>query len=285
MKIDPTKNTLICGDNVKWLNWTPNNSIDLCYIDPPFFTNKDYGEFKDKFKDIKEYIEWMRPRIELIHKKLKDTGSIFLHCDWHASHRLRVLLDDIFGEKNFINEIIWYYGQRNLKHIKHINRKHDSIFWYYRTDKYVYNELRTKYTIEEIRSWRGTKTDLKGEYYLENAGKNKPRYKRYVTDILKDGKLLDDVWKIRILGSNSSERIGYPTQKPESLIKRIVECASNPGDMVLDCFSGGGTTAKVCADLNRKFIVGDVSSKAIEITNKRLDEKCSNVTYETKIIK
>jgi len=277
MQLDLNKNYIIQGDNLEWLNWIPDNSIDLCYIDPPFFTNKDYGEFKDKFKDIKEYIDWMRSRIELIHKKLKQTGSIFLHCDWHASHRLRCLLDYVFGAKNFVNEIVWSF-RTGGNTIKYMSRKHQNIFWYSKTKgSHRYNLKKEKNyiadTMAEPETNTGRRLGINRDHNCEFCG-NDPGGKYKIVN-------LRDVWEIEF-STVAVERIGYPTQKPEALIKRIVECASNPGDVILDCFSGGGTTAKVCADLNRKFIVGDVSSKAIEITNKRLDEKCSNVTYEIK---
>jgi len=270
MKLDINKNYIIQGNNLEWLNWIPNNSIDLCYIDPPFFTNKDYGEFKDKFKDIKDYIFWMRSRIELIHKKLKQTGSIFLHCDWHASHRLRCLLDYVFGTKNFVNEIIWSY-QRWTASSKSFQKTHDSILFYCRSNFRYYFK-------PQMESYSDKSAHKAKRHTIVKAGKLSQNYTK---NIVRE-KLMRDVWELSILNSQAKERIGYPTQKPESLIKRIVECASNPGDMVLDCFVGCGTTAKVCGDLNRKFIVGDVSSKAIEITNKRLDEKCNDVQYEIK---
>jgi len=118
VKIDINKNHVICGDNEQWLKDLPDESIDLCYIDPPFFSERNYEviwgngyelrAFGDRFSGgISHYIEWMRPKIELIHKKLKKNGSIFLHCDYHASHRLRCLLEDSFGEDGFVNEIYW----------------------------------------------------------------------------------------------------------------------------------------------------------------------------------
>lgn len=118
MIIDPSKNSIVCGDNLEWLKWLPDNSVDVCYIDPPFFSNRTYEviwgngyetrSFGDRFSGgIGHYIEWMRPRVELIYRKLKPVSAIFLHCDWHAVHRLRCMLEDIFGENSFVNEIYW----------------------------------------------------------------------------------------------------------------------------------------------------------------------------------
>lgn len=293
MKLNVKKNTIICGDNLEWLNWVDDESVDLCYIDPPFFSNKNYEvvwgngaelrSFGDRFSGgITHYAEWMRERITLIHKKLKPTGSIFLHCDYHASHRLRCVLDEIFGEQNFRNEIIWHYGQRMMPNVKQLNKKHDNILWYSKTKNFYYKEITEPYTLEEVRSWRGTKWDDVGEYYLENGGKGKPRYKRYIKDIMEQGRVIDDVWNMRILGSTDKERIGYPTQKPESLIERIITIATKENDIVLDCFGGGGTTAKVCADTNRRFITGDVSPVACRIMADRLTQWCPTAKYEIK---
>lgn len=293
MKINSKSNNIVCGDNLEWLNWIEDGSIDLCYIDPPFFSNRNYEvvwgngaelrSFGDRFSGgITHYTEWMRERISLIHKKLKPTGSIFLHCDYHASHRLRCVLDEVFGEKNFRNEIVWHYGQRMMSGVKQLNKKHDNIIWYSKSKDFFYKEITESYTLEEVRSWRGTKWDDVGEYYLENGGKGKPRYKRYIKDILDQGKVIDDVWDIRILGSTDKERIGYPTQKPEKLISRIIEMASKKNDVVLDCFGGGGTTAKCCVDLGRKFIVGDVSPVACRIMADRISQAAPLLKFDIK---
>ena len=296
MKIDLDKNTIVCGDNDTWLKDIPNNSIDLCYIDPPFFSNATYeiiwgngaevASFGDRFAGgIQHYIDWMRPRIEQIHRVLKDTGSIFLHCDWHASHRLRCLLDEVFGENSFKNEIIWHYGQRMMHKIKHINRKHDNIFWYTKNPKkYKFNQITEPYdSFEEIRSWRGTKFDGQGEeYYEADGGRNKPRYRRYLKDIIKEGKAVCDVWHFRIIGSKDKERLGYKTQKPLKLIERIINCATDENDLVLDCFAGGFTTANACANLNRKFICGDVSPVACKIGSDRIFALCPETDFDIK---
>lgn len=138
MKISTEKNQVICGDCLDWLKYVPDNSIDLCYIDPPFFSNKNYEvvwgngyelrSFGDRWKGgIKHYISWMEDRVKEIHRVLKPTGSIFLHCDWHASHRLRVMLDDIFGDEHFRNEIIWHY-RRWTANSDRFQALHDTIF-------------------------------------------------------------------------------------------------------------------------------------------------------------
>lgn len=264
MRIDPKKNTIVCGDNLEWLKYLPDECIDLCYIDPPFFSNRNYEiiwgngyevcSFGDRFSGgISHYIEWMRPRIELIHKKLKSTGTIFLHCDWHASHRLRCLLDDVFKAENFVNEIIWCYKSGGASK-KYFSNKHDTIFFYSKSNKYYFEPIKEK------------------SYMQKGAGDN-PNQKYYTDDIGKYTLVyMKDWWvDIGMLATSSFERIGYPTQKPEKLIERIVLSCSKKNDIILDCFAGGGTTAVVCAKLGRNFIVGDVSPVAVKVMAQRLN--------------
>lgn len=292
MKIELDKNTIVCGDNLEWLSWIPDESIDLCYIDPPFFSNATYekiwgngwevASFGDRFAGgIVNYIEWMRPRIKLIHQKLKQSGSIFLHCDYHASHRLRLLLDEEFQE-NFLNEIIWSYGAKATPQENYFPKKHDSIFWYKKGVGYTYNPIIVEYaeaTLRE-RDSRYKYSDKDGQYRLTTRRRtNGEKYRAKV--YLQKGVSEVDVWDLPIINATAKERIGYRTQKPEALIKRIIECASNKGDVVLDCFAGGFTTAKVCSDLNRKFICGDVSPVACKIGAKRLN-KANFHDYEIK---
>src|SRR4051812_39572983 len=159
MKIDTSKNHIVCGDNLEWLKDLPDESVDLCYIDPPFFSNRNYEviwgngyelrSFGDRFSGgISHYTEWMRPRVELIHEKLKNTGSIFLHCDWHASHRLRCLLDDIFGEEAFVNEIIWQRKQGCGPVRGRYSNNHDTILMYAKGKKFTFNRQYTAAVVE-----------------------------------------------------------------------------------------------------------------------------------------
>ena len=251
LKIQKNKNYIVVGDCLEWLDFIPANSVDLCYIDPPFFSNNNYEllwgngyelrSFKDRWKGtIKSYITWMEERVRKIHRTLKDTGSILLHCDWHASHRLRVILDDVFGEKNFVNEIVWcYLGGGASK--RWFSRKHDTIFLYSKNNHYKFNtlkELRSKKSLKRLENPNGARID-----------KNKT--------INWDKRNIVSHWSdIQILNPMSKERIGYRTQKPEALLERIIKSCSNKGDLVLDCFGGGGTTASVAYQLNRQFITG-----------------------------
>lgn len=299
MKINAKKNTVVCGNNIEWLSWIDDESIDVCYIDPPFFSNRNYEvvwgngaelrSFNDRFEGgIGHYIEWMRERVSLIHKKLKPSGSIFLHCDWHASHRLRVMLDEIFGEDNFRNEIIWQYSGWNKHLSTKFESRHDSIFFYAKSNKKGVQKFKgwsmPWNSKEEYVKTRKQKvnTDNDGREYVLSDGGNGSRVKRYLDEAMMSGKPIDDVWNIDKLNNSDKEKIGYPTQKPEKLISRIIESCTDEDDLVLDCFAGGGTTAKVCADLKRKFIVGDVSPVACRVMAERIITKCSKTKFEIK---
>jgi hypothetical protein len=222
----------------------------LIYLDPPFFSNRNYeviwgdeGEvrsFQDRWSGgIDQYIAWLKERVVEMYRILKPTGSIFLHCDWHANAEIKVdILNKLFGRNNFRNEIIWHYGSRLMHNNKKINCKKDSIFFYVKDEN----------------------TTIKG-------------------------KAVDDVWDIPILTSSNNERIGYPTQKPEALLQRIIECASNEGDVVLDPFVGGGTTVAVADKLNRKWIGIDQSVAAVKVTDLRLrkQQDMFSQPYELKL--
>ena len=283
LRIDPKKNSVIVGDCLEWLKFVPSNSVDVCYIDPPFFSNRNYeiiwGNgyerrcFEDRFKGgVKSYIIWMEERVKEIHRVLKSTGSIFLHCDHHASHRLRVMLDEIFGDKNFINEIIWCYdvGGRSKKRF---GRKHDNIFWYSKTKKYHFDQEAAKKHGKPRKTGKESKggkmgIDKNGRPYQDKKAKS-GKYYRYYLD---ENKIPEDWWvTINSIQSGDAERIGYDTQKPERLLERILECSTQSGDVVLDCFGGGGTTATVAAKLGRRFITGDVSPVATRVISKRLN--------------
>ena len=260
LKINPKENSIVVGDCLEWLKFIPNNSIDLCAIDPPFFSNKTYeiiwGNgyerrcFEDRFKGgVKTYIAWMEERVREIHRVLKPTGSIFLHCDWRASHRLRVMLDDVFGEKDFVNEIIWCYAGGGISK-KRLPKKHDTILWYSKTKNYFYEAPMRKY------SPTGSGRHSDGSKY----------------DKEKDRTPYNDWWNdLSPVNTMSKERIGYRTQKSEELYKRIIECSTKKGNLVLDCFAGGGTTAAVAAKLGRSFIAGDVSPVATRVIAQRLN--------------
>ncbi len=266
-------NRLILGDNLEILKNLESESVDLIYLDPPFFSNRNYeviwgdkGEvrsFEDRWSGgVDHYIAWLRERVEQMHRILKPTGSIFLHCDWHADAYIRVfILDKIFGQQNFRNEIIWCYrgggSPRN-----DFGRRHDNIFRYSKTVNYIFNadKIRIPYQAEGL----GRKDDAMW-------GKHKGTDKVYKPNPL--GKIPEDWWTINPLNSNSPERIGYPTQKPEALLERIIQCASNEGDVILDPFVGGGTTVAVAERLKRQWIGIDQSVQAVKVSEMRLQKQ------------
>jgi len=255
-------NLIYCGDNLEVLAKFPEKSVDLIYADPPFFSNKAYEiiwgngaemkVYEDRWKGgINVYIEWMKDRLWQCYRVLKDTGSMYLHCDWHASHRLRVALDDIFSDGNFQNEIIWHYHTGGVS--KRIwGRKHDTIFFYIKGNNWTYNLIKEKRYYEKpfFGATEGYQKEADGRLYIMAHP--------------------DDVWDIPAVLNLSKERLGYPTQKPEALLKRIIGASSNRGNIVLDPFCGCGTTLAVAYQLGRKWIGIDVSPIACNKMKDRL---------------
>jgi len=265
-------NTLFCGDNLDVLReYIPDESVDLIYIDPPFFSNRDYAiiwgdeaevrSFKDTWEGgMESYIAWMNPRLRELKRVLKNDGSIYIHCDWHASHRIRRLLDDVMGAANFQNEIIWYYRGAGISK-RRFARRHDNIYFYSKTsvNKFFPNEIRTPYaeaTVERFSHYIG---NVRGE---RDYGQQ---------ELHPEGKHPDDVWLIQPIAPSARERLGYPTQKPERLLDRIIRASSQEGDLILDCFCGCGTTMAVAQMLNRRWIGVDISYTAIELVKERLN--------------
>ena len=254
-------NEVVCKDNLELLKELPSESVDLVYIDPPFFTqrnfkNKEGVGFEDKWDCKYHYIQWMQERVIEIERILKDTGSIFLHCDWRTSHHMRFMLEEVFGEKNFVNEVIWHYtgGGRSKKYF---SRKHDSLFWY---SKIKGNQT---FNIDAIRvPYSKTSSFANSEGVRSKAGK------LYRPNPL--GTPVDSVWGIPFINNMAKERLGYPTQKPEALLERIIKACSNEGDIIADFFCGSGTTLAVAKKLGRNYIGCDSNPGAVRITKERL---------------
>ncbi|MDR0747419.1 MAG: hypothetical protein LBE89_05950 [Helicobacteraceae bacterium] len=268
---------LLLGDCLKKIKEIAPNSVDLVYLDPPFFTQakqvlkdknlKEYS-FDDTWKDIGEYKSFMKARIGRCREVLKDTGSIFLHCDKTASHHLRVILDEVFGADNFQSEIIWSYKRwSNAK--KGLLNSHQVIFFYSKSDDFTFNPLFTDYSettnIDQI--FQKRKRDKNGKTIYQ---KNDNGERELVEQ--KRGVPLSDVWEIPYLNPKAKERVGYPTQKPILLLERIIEIASNQGDTVLDPFCGSGTTLVAAKLLGRNYIGIDNSPDAVELSRKRLEK-------------
>lgn len=263
-------NKLIWGQNLQVLktllkmkqegklkNSDGKEGIRLIYIDPPFSTKKDFnakGEEQKAYSDKLSgavFLEWLRKRLVLLKELLSEDGTIYVHLDYHKGHYVKVLLDEIFYESNFRNEIIWSYDQGARGKVD-FGRKHDTIFRYTRSnDKYIFNYQDVLVPFEsKMTQWRYTKGG--------QAGKEMPL-----------GKVPSDVWDIK-LNAMSKERINYPTQKPEDLLERIIKASSNEGDIVLDCFAGSGTTPAVAERLNRRWIAVDVGKTSIYTIQTRL---------------
>jgi len=265
---------IICGDCLDVLKQMDNKSVDMVYLDPPFFTQKVHSlkdtlgneySFKDVWNDRTEYFNYIKIRVYELKRVLKDTGSIFFHCDEKASHYLRIILDDVFGEENFRSEIIWTYKRwSNSK--KGLLPGHQTILFYSKTNKYKFNVVYTEYSPttnidqilqERIRDNRGKviyKYDNNGETVLSKGKKGVP---------------MSDVWEIPFLNPKAKERVGYPTQKPIELLERIISISTNDGDIVLDPFCGSGTTIVAAKLINREGIGIDINQDAVRIAKNR----------------
>ncbi len=292
-------NQLLFGDNLHIMRALPSNSIDLIYIDPPFFSGRNYNVvFGDQnevrsFTDIWEggmpgYLTWLNARILEMKRLLKPNGTICVHLDWHASHYIKCELDKMFGYENFINEIIWNYEtyQGNVK--RYFARKHDVILWYRKGEEYLFNQQHLDDHEESInyQRWKDyivEENKIKGNNYPKTDSRFMLRYDKWVRvnkrkpgpdDIIFEVKsfAISTCWKdIKAVDpKDKSERIGYPTQKPEALLKRIIESMTKQGDVVADFFCGGGTTPAVAQKLGRRWIASDISKIAVSVTRDRL---------------
>jgi len=274
------KNLLICDDNLKALDdlIKQGTEVDLIYLDPPFFSNRHYEvvwgdeaevrSFKDRWSGgIHVYIEWMRERVVKMHDILKATGSFYLHCDWHASHYLKIMLDEIFGYKNCRNEIIWCY-KRYTAMSSRFQRLHDSILFFSKTKDAIFNQEFIPYGDRSGKKDSHYKQDEEGKWYRWQKRKNQEPYKVY----LSEGVRLGDWWDIPFINSSAKERLGYPTQKPERLLERIINASSNNNQIILDPFCGCGTAMAVAQKLKRKWIGIDISPTAISLIEKRLEK-------------
>ena len=237
-----------CYDQLKII---PSESITLIYLDPPYYIkktikNKKY-EFSDNWKNINEYLDFMKYRLKEMHRVLKPTGSIYLHCDWHAIFELKPLMDEIFGKENFRNHIIWTYNSGGGSPKRNFSKKHDDILFYSKSNNNIFNIQRLP-------------------YQSVISKKSKELFHP-------DGKMMGDSWNdVNRLTTTAKERTGYPTQKPEKLLERIIKSSSNEGDIVLDPFCGSGTTVVVSKKLGREFIGIDKNPSAVEICKYRLSK-------------
>jgi len=271
-------NKIYHGNCVEKLKEIAANKVDLIYFDPPFFTqrkhsltNKDNSktyEFDDKYNSIEEYLELVENVLLESKRILKNTGSVFLHCDKTASHNIRVVMDKVFGRENFQSEIIWSYKRwSNAK--KGLLNAHQVIFFYSKTQDFKFNTLYTDYSattnLDQILQDRERDENGKSVYKKDQNG-------NVILGKEKKGVPLSDVWEIPYLNPKAKERTGYPTQKPVLLLNQILNIATDEGDLVVDPFCGSGTTCVSAKSLKRKFIGIDISQDAVELANSRLEE-------------
>ncbi len=323
-------NKLFWGDNLQVLSHLLKEyrgKIDLIYIDPPFDSKADYvrtvkvrgqkmaGEQQSLIEDKQytdiwdkdQYLQFMYERLTLLRELLKDTGAIYLHCDWHKNSHLRLIMDEVFGENNFQNEIAW---QRVYAHndSNRYGRNHDTILFYSKSEKFIFNTQYEEYSEKYLKmfsmddgdgrrykventlgpggrgsiyEWRGhkrawryskkTMQELDDEGLLYYTKTNFPKRKVYLDEA--KGKPLQDTWaNINVIAGQAKELTNYPTQKPEELLKRIILTSSELGGLVLDCFSGSGTTLAAAEKLGRRWIGCDINIGAIQTTTKRLNQ-------------
>ncbi len=278
------ENSLILGDNLKVMtSLLPemDGKFDLLYADPPFLTGKAYAArigrdedsrrpsewrttegYTDTWDHPTSYLEMLSSRLELMYQLLAPTGSLYLHLDWHASAYARILLDEIFGPDRLLNEIVWvYHGPSPIRSA--FKRKHDTILVYTKSNQYVFNAdaVRIPYNPSTVKTFNSS----------DRAGFGK------VPD-LERGKVPEDWWYFPVVARLHNERTGYPTQKPEGLLERIILASSNPNDLVGDFFCGSGTTLAVAEQLGRKWLGCDSTPLAIHTAYRRLllSEKKTN---------
>jgi site-specific DNA-methyltransferase (adenine-specific) len=242
--------TVAHAEALELLGGLDDGTVDLAYIDPPFATGRrrqaSSGGYDDRWPTVDAYRRWLEPHLVELHRVLADHGNLVVHLDWRASHHVKVALDGIFavegpGGGEFVNDIAWCYqsggvGKRSFA------RKHDNLLWYGKGPGYRFNPQREPYPHD----------------YGDRPGFHP------------DGRLMNDWWAIPILSTTSGERAGYPTQKPVALLERIIVSGSDPGDVVLDCFCGSGTTGVAAARLGRAAILGDANPEAVRVARGRL---------------
>jgi DNA modification methylase len=231
---------LTCGDCLELLRRESPASVDLVYLDPPFATGRIHrgraGAFDDRFESIESYLEFLAPRLDECRRVLRDTGSLLLHCDWRTSHRVRCLLDELFGPERFVNSLVWSYGLGGSSP-RAFARKHDDILFYGKSDAYWFEAPRVP-----ARSRR-----MRGQT-----------------------KKATDVLDVPAINNQARERVGYPTQKPLALLDLLVRACCPPGGIVLDPFCGSGTTLVAALAAERAAIGFDINPDAVRAAARRV---------------
>ena len=279
-------NQLYHGDNLSVLRSLPDASVDLICTDPPFNTGKNWGAFSDKWKGgLKEYLKFMELRVVEMRRVLKVTGSLYLHCDPTVSHYLKVMLDGVFGIKQFRNEIVW---AKRFGHANDVKRKfpvlHDVIFLYSKTDSYTFNPSYKPLSKDYVKSIYRHVDENGRRYRLNPVCKLRVRNKKTRTYLDESkGICVGSLWveNDTKLSSFSKERVGYPTQKPVALYERMIKASSHQGDIVLDPFVGSGASLDAAELLGRHWVGIDSSDEAIKTIQKRLEDRhCLLLEYD-----
>lgn len=287
-----TMQALLAGDPQTGLP-SLRGKVDLIYIDPPFDSKADYRtkvtlpglDFQQKptvveqfaYADTWEegtisYLKMIYPRLILMKELLSERGSIYVHIDWHIGSYMKVILDDIFGKENFVNEIIWYYRRWNIAGSSFATN-HDTILYYGKNkSNRVYNQLYIP---------KSEKSSAQGKSWKSVIDENGVRHS-IMTDEPTKGVPMPDVWDVSMINPVAKERIGYATQKPEALLERIIKASSNEGDLVCDFFGGSGTTAAVAEKLGRRWITCDIGKPASLVMRKRfIDQEVNPFLYQS----
>lgn len=310
---DGWMNKIFWGDNLQVMSHMLKEyrgKVDLIYIDPPFDSKADYKKkiqlrgktalsdtnaFEEKqYGDMwtnDAYLQFMFERLALLKELLSETGTIYVHLDWHVGHYVKLILDEVFGIENFRNEVVWCYDKW-VAPSRDFQKNHDIILRYSKTDKYTSNTIREIDEKRQITLDRGYTTNLlangekqlivyKGHEEQENI-KRLMKSGKFVRTIIKEaeGNPIKDYWVMNILHPKALERTGYPTQKPETLLERILLASSNEGDLVFDCFMGSGTTMAVANRMNRRFIGADINLASVQTTTKRILNSMSDTGLE-----
>lgn len=276
--------SLYNDDCLAQLEQIATESVDLVYLDPPFFSQKvqrsqsrdtmqEYS-FSDVWPNLENYKNYMRQRINACKRVLKNTGSIFVHCDSSASHHLRLILDEVFETHHFQSEIIWSYRRwSNSK--RGLLNAHQTIYFYSKTDNFKFNTIYTDYSpttnIDQILQERERDEHKKSAYKRDEEGFT-------ILGKEKKGVPLSNIWEIPYLNPKAVERTGYPTQKPILLLERIIEISTDIGDIVLDPMCGSGTALIAAKLLERHWIGIDREPKAIELARTRLEKPQKTVS-------
>lgn len=270
---DLAPNRLLWGDNLHVMRQLPSESIDLIYIDPPFFSGRQYNViFGDRnelrsFSDIWEggmpgYLVWLNARLYEMKRLLKKSGSIYVHLDWHAVFYVKMEMDKILGVENFRNAVVWHYVKLRVPKWQ-FSRNYDTVLFYTKSSDNSFHQQRekkAKLKRQTVKVW-----DKERKTTVQVRDENGKLMYYDQTD-----RSIDDVWNIQLVNPVAKERMGYPTQKPEALLERIILASSNPGDVVADFFCGGGTAPAVAQRLGRRWLACDQSRVAVALTADRL---------------